>query len=259
MKYSGSHAGHPAEIPEAAGAARAMPPSTRFRNVSTAMSESALPRILPVFPLTGVLLLPGMLLPLHIFEPRYLNMVRDALAEGRYIGMIQPVVPRQDNRPPSGAEREHPELYAVGCAGSLEAHQETPDGRYLIHLRGQSRFRVTEELPLHEGYRRVRADYAEFAGDSGEPESAHDPARLLEAFAAYAKAREMRVDAEELRRLPGPELVNSLAMSLPYAPAEKQALLEAKTLAERETTLIDLLTIGSPVDPLDNPVPPRPN
>ena len=223
------------------------------------MSESALPQILPVFPLTGVLLLPGMLLPLHIFEPRYRNMVRDALAAERHIGMIQPVVPRRDNRPPSGAEQEHPELYTVGCAGRLETHQEGPDGRYLIHLRGQSRFRIAEELPLHEGYRRVRADYARFAADSGEPESAHDPARLLEAFAAYTRAREMRVDMEELRGLPGPVLVNSLAMSLPYAPAEKQALLEAANLAERETTLIDLLTIGSPVHPLDNPVPPQPN
>lgn len=223
------------------------------------MAKAAPPEILPLFPLTGVLLLPGMLLPLNIFEPRYCNMVRDALAGGRHIGMIQPLVPRQDNRPPPGVEPEAPELYAVGCAGLLEHHQLAPDGRYLIHLRGMCRFRIAEELPLHEGYRRVRADFAEFAADGEEPEGNHDAARLLEALEVYAAGRSLRMDWEQARRMPGPALIDSLAVSLPYAPPEKQALLEAPDIAARESMLIDLLKLGSTVDPLADPEPVKPN
>ena len=223
------------------------------------MSVPKPPEILPIFPLTGVLLLPGMLLPLQIFEPRYLNMVRDALDGGRHVGMIQPVVPRQDNRPAPGSEQETPELYAVGCAGLLEHHQQSPDGRYLIHLRGVIRFRIAEELPLHEGYRRVRADYGEFAADAEEPGMEHDPALLMEALQAYAERQNLRLDLEEARSLRGPMLINSLAASLPYTPPEKQALLEAPSLAERERLLIDLLTLGSAVDPLADPEPPKVN
>lgn len=198
-----------------------------------------------------------MLLPLHIFEPRYRNMVRDALAGGRHLGMIQPVLPRQDNRPPPGDNQETPELYAVGCAGLLEHHETSPDGRFLIHLRGAIRFRIVEELPLHEGYRRVKADYGEFAADREEPELRHDPALLLEALEAYVQARNIRMDWEEARGLAGPTLINNLSMSLPYSPPEKQALLEAPSLAEREHRLIDLLKLGSAVDPLADPEPPR--
>lgn len=214
------------------------------------------PGTLPVFPLTGVLLLPGMLLPLHIFEPRYRNMVADALMEGGHIGMIQPVVPRQDNRPPPGAEREHPELYAVGCAGLLEHHEQTPDGRYLIHLRGVSRFRVKEELPLRNSYRRVSADYAPFAADLEEPSRELEPAPLVAAFRAFSERNGMTVNWEEVDKLPGIVLLNSLSMSLPYAPQEKQALLEAASPEARAETLIALLEgMGTTVDPLEPPEP----
>ena len=217
------------------------------------------PETLPVFPLTGVLLLPGMVLPLHIFEPRYRAMVADALAGGGHIGMVQPFVPRQDNRPAPGAEPDTPELYRVGCAGRLEQHHETPDGRYLIHLRGVTRFRIAEELPLQEGYRRVRAEYAEFAADDGECEGEFDPAALLEAFAGFARERGLQVDWEELRRMPGAVLLNSLAMSLPFAPPEKQALLEAHGPSGREQVLLSLLKLGSTVDPHADPAPQKAN
>lgn len=237
---------------------------TMAKAVSKAEPKAAPPEILPLFPLSGVLLLPGMLLPLHIFEPRYRNMVRDALAEGRHIGMIQPLVPRQDNRPPPGAVQDAPELYAVGCAGLIEFDQLAPDGRYLIHLRGICRFRSAGELALneryrHEGYRRVRADYSEFAADGEELEGNHDASRLLEALEAHSAGRNLQLDWEEARQMPGPALVNSLAMSLPYAPPEKQALLEAPDIAARESMLIDLLKLGSMVDPLADPEPIKSN
>ncbi|RPH57082.1 peptidase S16, partial [bacterium] len=97
------------------------------------MSEtSPAPAIIPVFPLTGSLLLPGNALPLNVFEPRYRNMVADALEEGMHIGMIQPLVPRQDNWVEAAQTTDSPELYTVGCAGRIDECEPQPDGRYLV-------------------------------------------------------------------------------------------------------------------------------
>src|SRR5262245_59168458 len=126
------------------------------------------PEVLPVFPLTGSLLLPGNFLPLNVFEVRYRNMVADALEGERFIGMIQPLVPSPDNWPALFPPTENPELYRVGCAGRIERCEPQADGRYLIVLRGVSRFRVRQELPLVRGYRRVLADYGDFASDPAE-------------------------------------------------------------------------------------------
>src|SRR5919205_3188749 len=114
-----------------------------------------LPKILPIFPLTGTLLLPGTILPLHVFEPRYRNMVEDALNADRVFGMIQPFVPQQDNRPAPGAEKETPDLYKIGCAGYIDEWEKLPDGRYYLQLKGVNRFRFDKELPPQRGYRRV--------------------------------------------------------------------------------------------------------
>ena len=108
---------------------------------------AALPAILPIFPLTGVLLLPRGRLPLNIFEPRYLAMTRDALAGERLMGMVQPSDPAASGR--------NPPVYPTGCAGRITSFSETEDGRFLITLTGISRFRIREELSLLEGYRRV--------------------------------------------------------------------------------------------------------
>src|SRR5581483_11566441 len=117
-------------------------------------SPTDLPATLPIFPLTGVLLLPQGRLPLNIFEPRYLAMTRDALAGARMIGMVQPLEGRGD----AGA----PPVYPIGCAGRIIAFSETDDGRYLITLSGIARFAIAEELPRDRLYRRVRADWQRF-------------------------------------------------------------------------------------------------
>src|SRR3984893_14547533 len=114
--------------------------------MSERLGGTALPLILPIFPLTGVLLLPRGRLPLNIFEPRYLAMTRDALAGERLIGMVQPSDPRVGG--------DNPPVYPTGCAGRITSFSETDDGRFLIALTGISRFRIREELPLLEGYRR---------------------------------------------------------------------------------------------------------
>lgn len=205
---------------------------------------SELPETLPLFPLTGTLLLPGNWLPLNIFEPRYRNMVQDALEGEGYIGMIQPLVPRQDNRPLPGAEKDVPELYGVGCAGRIEECQETPDGRFLVALMGVHRFRIREEMPLFErGYRRVAVDYGDFDDEPSDAPAQPPSEELLEAVQVFAQAQQLELDMERLSVLPEPLLVNGLAVALPFAPAEKQALLEAGA-ADRRGILLTLLRMA---------------
>ena len=204
-----------------------------------------LPDILPVFPLTGVLVFPGMILPLHIFEPRYRNLVEDALNADGVFGMIQPFVPRQDNRPAPGSEKETPELYGVGCAGYIERWQKFPDGRYVLELRGMNRFRYQGELPPLRGYRRVQADYDGFTDLPVDIEWRCDRERLIKALEEYTHDRGFVLRLDQVGELSDIELVNVLGMSLPFHPAEKQALLEAPSLNDRKTVLGDLLRLGS--------------
>jgi len=201
------------------------------------------PVSLPIFPLTGSLLLPGMWLPLHVFEPRYRNMVEDAWSGDKHIGMVQPVVPRQDNSPPPDAPPENPEIYPVGCAGVMDQLQRSEDGRYYLQLQGITRFRIVRELAPRRGYRCVEADYAPFAGDAATP-AERDNAQLVEALLRFGKEHQMAFDPARLHGLPAASLINGLSMSLPFAPAEKQALLEAAGLAEREALLLALMGMG---------------
>jgi hypothetical protein len=204
------------------------------------------PRILPIFPLTGVVLLPLNWLPLHVFEPRYRALVEDALAGARFIGMIQPLVPRDDNAPDPGAEPgDDPEVYPVGCAGRIERCERQPDGRFLLLLRGVSRFRVRAELAPRRGYRRVEADYEEFAADLAEAEAEVDPGPALAAARALGRVRGFDLDVDKLAGLPGFSLVNGLAAAMPLSPAEKQALLEAPDPAARQELLTSLLEMNA--------------
>ena len=198
-----------------------------------------LPSELPIFPLSGVLLLPRGRLPLQIFEPRYLAMTGDALgAPQRLIGMVQPTEkekPRHDNNPP---------IYKVGCAGRITSFSETDDGRFLITLTGVCRFAVIEELALVKGYRRVTTRWDDFARDvTDQPVVELDRARLLCALKDYFKANGISANLEAIEQAPDDRLVTSLAMICPFAPSERQALLEAadlKACARLMTTLIEM-------------------
>lgn len=208
-----------------------------------------LPEILPVFPLTGVLLLPGTVLPLHIFEPRYRNMVEDVLNSDGILGMIQPIVPQQDNRPLPGAENEMPALYKVGCAGHIDRWERLPDGRYMIGLRGVHRFRFVYELPLYRGYRRVKAVYTDFADTAPTHDWRCDRAALLKALEDYGRTQGFSLKMDSIQRFSDLDLINLLAVSLPFHPAEKQALLEAPSVRHREEVLVNLLRLGATLTP----------
>jgi len=208
------------------------------------MSEPTLPPVLPIFPLTGSLLLPGNLLPLNVFEPRYRNLVADALEGEKFIGMIQPLVPRQDNWVEAAQSSDDPELYTVGCVGRIDECEPQQDGRYLVLLRGVCRFRVRRELPVQRDYRRVMADYSEFQRDLAELQADVNPARLMRALRAFGVTHDLEFDFDLLGSVPGISLLNGLSVALPFRPAEKQALLEAAGPAEREEMLLALMGMG---------------
>ncbi len=204
-----------------------------------------LPQLIPVFPLDGALLLPGGELPLQIFEPRYLNMIDDAMAGDRVIGIIQTR---------NGGDRERPHLAGVGCVGQITSYNETSDGRYLITLTGVCRFEAGEELDLRMPYRQLRAKYARFGDDLSRDtrEEATQAARdrFAKALKRYLNRRELDIDWETAHQAPLESLVNSLCMGLPFEPAEKQAFLETADLAARFDVLTTLLEIdaGDPDD-----------
>ncbi|MDA8018524.1 MAG: LON peptidase substrate-binding domain-containing protein [Thermoanaerobaculia bacterium] len=205
------------------------------------------PRILPIFPLTGVLLLPGGRLPLYIFEPRYCNLLDDVLAGDRCMGLVQPVAADPaDNQ--GASETESPEIYPVGCVGLVAHHEELPNERFVVLLEGWCRFRVEEEVETVRGYRRVRACYDDFQSRDESmatqaPESV-SPEPLLDALRRFGDRQSLEIEMDPLREVSGVDLLNGLAMALPFQPAEKQALLEAPDLPARQEMLLLLLEMG---------------
>ena len=199
------------------------------------ISAADLPDTIPVFPLPGALLLPRARLPLHIFEPRYLAMLDDALkTPHRLIGMIQPR---------DGSREGAPSLHAIGCAGRVTAFSETEDGRYMITLSGISRFRVAQEVEGFTPYRRCNVTWSSFTRDTGPVE--HDPGFDRDSFfrllGRYFDSEGLQTDWDSLKDAEDELLLNSLSMLCPFEPEDKQALLEAPSLTTRRETLVTLL------------------
>ena len=200
------------------------------------MIKSAdLPDILPVFPLPGALLLPRARLPLHLFEPRYLQMFDDALkSDTRLIGMVQP------NEVPG---RDGTGLHTIGCAGRITQFSETEDNRYMITLGGVSRFRVVKEIDGFTPYRRCEVSWEGFDRDLGTSE--HDEVFNREPFlnklSQFFESRGLNADWETLTDADDELLINSLSMMLDFEPEDKQALLEAPSLSTRRETLVTLI------------------
>ena len=202
---------------------------------------SDLPEQIPIFPLAGVLLLPGGRLPLNIFEPRYLEMTSEAMRGDRMIGMLQPENPNDT--------AYEPVVYQTGCAGRITSFEETDDGRYVIILSGVIRFRIVRELiERNSQYRQVIVDWRPFAHDIESPdESVVDRERLLPSLLAYLKLAGIEVDRQAIENAPSTVLVDQLAMICPFQPSEKQAILESEDLLERGqvmTALIEMALLG---------------
>jgi uncharacterized protein len=198
-----------------------------------------LPRVLPIFPLEGALLLPHGQLPLHIFEPRYRAMIEEALGNSRVLGMIQP----RGNHPDPVPDRA--DVFEIGCAGRIVSFAETEDGRFLVTLKGVCRFRVTEELSLLRGFRRVVPDFEPFRADLAHAsEEGIDRPRLLAAARAFLLMKNIACDWQAAEAASSQALITSLAMSCPFEPEEKQALLESADLPARGRLLISLFEMA---------------
>ncbi|SPF77671.1 LON peptidase substrate-binding domain-containing protein [Pseudoprimorskyibacter insulae] len=193
-----------------------------------------LPETIAVFPLPGALLLPRARLPLHIFEPRYLAMLDDALKSGtRMIGMVQPT------SAPDGSSG----LSRIGCAGRITQFSETEDGRYMITLTGVSRFRVLREVDGFTPYRRCDVSWSGFERDQGgvERDEGFDRPAFMALLDRYFDGQNLDVDWGTLEDAEDELLVNSLSMLLDFGPEDKQALLEAPSLTTRRETLVTLI------------------
>ncbi|MGB0498108.1 MAG: LON peptidase substrate-binding domain-containing protein [Rubricella sp.] len=197
-----------------------------------------LPDVIPVFPLPGALLLPRGRLPLNLFEPRYLAMLEDALkTPHRFIGMVQP------SDAPDGGNGGPPRLHRIGCAGRVTSMSETDDGRYIISLTGISRFRITGEEEGFTPYRRARVEWESFERDLKGEE--RDPGFQRQDFLGllrrYFTSEGITSDWDSLQDAETELLINSLSMLCPFDPEDKQALLEAPSLATRRETLVTLM------------------
>jgi Lon protease-like protein len=200
------------------------------------ISLADLPQTIPVFPLTGALLLPHARLPLNVFEPRYLAMLDDTLKTShRLIGMVQP------RDMPQGAGE--PRLQQIGCAGRVTSFSETEDGRYLITLSGICRFRVIAQNSGFTPYLRADVDWSSFAGDIGKPKTDHefDRPAFLRTLRRFFEKAQLSSDWDSLRDADEELLINSLSMLCPFGAEEKQALLEAPCLKTRRETLVTLM------------------
>ncbi|THB79530.1 MAG: peptidase S16 [Desulfobulbaceae bacterium] len=195
----------------------------------------SLPKAIPIFPLAGAVVMPGVQLPLNIFEPRYLNMVQDALANDHIIGMIQPV---------RDTGEEAVQLQRVGSAGRITSYSESDDGRIIMVLTGICRFGVYEEIGEFKGYRRVIADWSSFASDCDEEDvQLSNRAGLFEILHHYIDARQLEISWDDLGKLADGPLINLLCSYLPFEPEEKQALIETIGLDERAELMRGLMNL----------------
>lgn len=197
-----------------------------------------LPDEIPIFPLAGAVVMPGVQLPLNIFEPRYLNMVNDALAGQRLLGMIQPTSDTLSD--------EVPQIHRIGCAGRITSYSETSDGRIVMVLTGICRFQVRKELPELHGYRRVSADWERFVTDAhDEPEPIGDRPGFVGSLKTFCTLRGVEIPWDDVEKMADGDLVNLLCAHLPLSPEDKQALIETIPTAERAGLMRGLMDMAS--------------
>ena len=188
--------------------------------------------VVPLFPLSGTILLPNTVLPLHIFEPRYRQMVESVSEKEMVIGMIQPV------------EQDSKGLYKTGCLGKIEQLQQLPNGNYMLQLHGSIRFNVVQELEVNSLYRQAQVDYTSYEQDLDDQSLSKNPEKLYEAFRHYTEKKFIQIEWQKIEAIPVHYLVNILCMNLDFSCTEKQALLEAPNLSMRWEYLLTLMEMA---------------
>ena len=198
--------------------------------------NSPLPRKVPIFPLTDVILLPQGHIKLNIFENRYLNMTEDCLSSNRIIGMIQP--------------KQKSKLYDIGCIGKIVQFSEIEENKFFIELKGICRYKIINHTLSERKYRIAEVSYEEYSTDLNSKNTEIDKHQFLKPMKKYFDSKNIQTDWKIIDRAPIEVLVNSLAQSCPFTSIEKQALLEAKDITSRSNLMITLFEInaaGSPV------------
>lgn len=196
-----------------------------------------LPDELPIFPLSGAVVLPGVQLPLNVFEPRYLALVQAALSSDHLIGMVQPRGDDDSDRPP---------IHQIGCAGRITSYSETNDGRIVLVLTGLCRFSVGEELQTRDGFRRVRPEWKGFELDLEESEaSLAERDQFMGSLRAFCNQRSVEIPWDDIAKMADGDLINLLCTHLPLEAEDKQALLEAVQLGERATLMRGLMDMSA--------------
>ena len=193
-------------------------------------NKTDLPHELPVFPLSNAIFFPKTLLPLNIFEPRYKQMTEHAVDGNKLIGMVQ------SNQKVD--EKGKAEVYNIGCVGYIEFHSKTPDGRYLINLKGISRFKIKEEINTNNLYRKFSVDYNDFSSDFDEQKTGEiNTIELIEKTKKLFEQYQLSTDWKMVEKVETEQLINSLSMICPFTISEKQRLLETKNLIDRNEIL----------------------
>ena len=193
-------------------------------------NKTDLPHELPVFPLSNAIFFPKTLLPLNIFEPRYKQMTEHAVVGNKLIGMVQ------SNQKVD--KKGKAEVYNIGCVGYIEFHSKTPDGRYLINLKGISRFKIKEEINTNNLYRKFSVDYSDFSSDFDEQKtSGINTIELIEKTKKLFEQYQLSTDWKVVEKVETEQLINSLSMICPFTISEKQRLLETKDLIDRNEIL----------------------
>ena len=194
-----------------------------------------LPNKIPVFPLSNFIIFPRTTVPLNIFEPRYIDMVDDAMKSNRIIGMIQP----------KKSDQNIPLLYNVGCAGKITSFSETDDGRYLIVLSGISRFKIIKELENDKLYRECSISFNDFSNDL---EKNKEEIKFTDLELIFKNLKSLFIKEgyilnwKELEKQSLDQTINTLAMASPFSLEEKQVLLETINLNERKNKLEEILS-----------------
>ena len=195
-----------------------------------------LPKIIPIFPLSNFIIFPKTTVPLNIFEPRYIDMINDAMKTNKLIGMIQP---KNSDR-----NEDQPELYTVGCLGKITSFKETDDGRYLIELKGLIRFKILKEVKSTKKYRECEIDFKKFNKDIDEEEKKlnfEDLELIFKDLKSLFEKKGFIINWKALEKQSLDETINALTMASPFSLEEKQILLEAEDLKERKTKIAQIL------------------
>lgn len=205
---------------------------------ASAATPADMPSVLALFPLSGALLLPRGQLPLNVFEPRYVEMIDDALRTNRLIGMIQP-------HPAASEHDRAPDLLRIGCAGRIAQFAESGDGRYIVSLIGVARFALVAEVDATTPYRQAQIAFEGFASDfeASVGEEKVDRSSVIRTLRDFAEENNLQIDWDSINQAPNEALVNALSMMSPFGPREKQALLEAEDLKNRAEVLIAITEI----------------